>query len=156
MIIYTDRFSRILSKSNAIKLFRILNLSSEKLFSFFTFGSILRLNNFLLKHKISEQQISSKVLSIASACHYNGNSKNGKKNSFIDKCPPLRSYSNKSPPTGQKLGCKSLRKLEGSKFWVQIPGSARWGWLWMKSIPALVKSFELKAKPLLPIDQFSF
>ena len=38
----------------------------------------LRLNNLLLKHEISEQQINPKVSSVASSCHYNGNSKNGK------------------------------------------------------------------------------
>ena len=37
----------------------------------------LKLNSFL-KHKISEQQINPKVLSVTSSCHYNGNSKNGK------------------------------------------------------------------------------
>ena len=38
----------------------------------------LILNNFLLKRKISEQQINPKVLSVVSSSHYNGNSKNGK------------------------------------------------------------------------------
>ena len=38
----------------------------------------VRLNNFLLKHKISEQQINPQVLSFANSCHYNENSKNGK------------------------------------------------------------------------------
>ena len=86
---------------------------------------------FLLKHKISEQQINLKVLSVASSCHYNGNSKNGKK-SFIDKCPPLGSYPNKSPSSGQKLGCKSPRV--GANFWCKSPGvrggrdGCGWNW----------------------------
>ena len=50
----------------------------RKIIFIFSFGSILRLNNFLLKHNISEQQIKPEVLSVASSCHYNGNSKNGK------------------------------------------------------------------------------
>ena len=74
----------------------------------FSFGSILRWNNFILKHKISEQQINPKVLSVASSCHYNGNSKKWQK-SFIDKCSILESYPNKSPSSGQKLRCKSPR-----------------------------------------------
>ena len=36
----------------------------------------LRLNNVLSEHKILEQQINPKVLSVASSYHYNGNSKN--------------------------------------------------------------------------------
>ena len=81
MIIYLCRRifqSTLKIKCLSIKLFRILNLCSEQSFSFFSFGSVLRSNNFLLKHKISEQQINPKVLSVVSSCHYNGNSKHGK------------------------------------------------------------------------------
>ena len=33
---------------------------------------------------------------------------------------PLESYPNKSPPPGQKLGCKSPRV--GANFWCKSPG----------------------------------
>ena len=47
-------------------------------------------------------------------------------NLFIDKCPPtLGTYSNKSPPPGQKLGCKSRRV--GANFLVQIPRGVQGG-----------------------------
>ena len=79
-MIYTDRFSRVLSKSYARQsnCFASSIFDQKNHFHFFSFGSILRLNNFILKHKISEQQINPKVLSVASSCHNNGNSKNGK------------------------------------------------------------------------------
>ena len=43
---------------------------------------------------------------------------------FIDKCPPLGTYPNKSLPLRQKLGCKSPRVGGGGvgKFLMQIPG----------------------------------
>ena len=50
----------------------------RRIISIFWLWFNLRLNNFLLTHKISEQQINSKVLSVASSLNYNGNSKNGK------------------------------------------------------------------------------
>ena len=39
---------------------------------------------------------------------------------FIDKCPPLKGYPNKSPPPGQKLGCKSPRTR--ANVWYKSPG----------------------------------
>ena len=38
----------------------------------------------------------------------------------MDKCPPLRSYPNKSSPPRQKLGCKSPRVR--ANFWCKSPG----------------------------------
>ena len=38
----------------------------------------------------------------------------------FDKCPPLGSYPNKSPPPGQKLGWKSPRM--GANVWCKPPG----------------------------------
>ena len=64
-------------------------------------------------YKISEQQVTPKVLSVTNSCHYNENFKNGKHRS--DKCPPLGSYPNKSPPPEQK-------PQGGGKFFMQIPG----------------------------------
>ena len=46
-----------------------------------------RIEQFSLKtYKISEQQVNSKVFSVANSCHY---CENFKKISFIDKCPVL-------------------------------------------------------------------
>ena len=71
-------------------------------------------------------------------CHYG--SKNGKK-SFIDKCPPLGSYPNKSkqiPATRANLGCKSPRV--GQNFHAN-PQGCTGGWLWIKLIHALSGMF---------------
>ena len=122
MIIYTDIFQSTLKiKCPTVKLFRILNLWSENSFSFFSFGSILRLNNFLSRHKISEQQINPKVLSVVSACHYNGNSKNSK-NRLQTNVRPSGAI-----PTNPRLQAKArMRKPQGGgKVLVQIPGDAR-------------------------------
>ena len=100
----------------SIKLFRILSLCSEKSFSLFSFGSILRSNNFPLKHKISEQKINTKVLSVASSCHYNGNSKHGKyvyrqmptPRELFQQIPPAKARM-KKPQGGGNFLCKCPR-----------------------------------------------
>ena len=116
---------------------------------------VLKLNNFLLKHKISEQQVNPKALSVATSCHYNGNSKNGK--SRLDKCPPLGSYPNKSPLPGQKLGCKSPRGWE--YIFGEIPGGAR-GEMVMDETDTYIKIRSVKiaqnVRGGLPIASFSY
>ena len=57
MIIYTDRFPRVLSKSNAWQ----SNCFSFSVFDYKNHFHFLSLNNFLFKHKISEQYIHPKV-----------------------------------------------------------------------------------------------
>ena len=58
---------------------------------------------------ISEQQINSKVLSVADFCHNDENSKNGK-NSFVENARPLGTTpTNSLPAPWQKIGCKSAR-----------------------------------------------
>ena len=78
----------------------------------------LRLNNFLSKHKISEHQINPKVLSVASSCHYNGNSKNGK-NRFQTNARPSGAI-----PTNPRPRAKArMQKPQGGgKFWCKSPG----------------------------------
>ena len=115
MIIYLCRQifqSTLKIKCLSIKLFRILNLCSEKSFSLFSFGSILRSNNFLLKHKISEQQVNPKVLSVASSCHYNGNSKHGKY--VYRQMPAPLELSQQIPPPPAKARMK--KPQGGDKF----------------------------------------
>ena len=59
-------------------------------------------------YKFSEQQIDPKVLSVSNSCGYDENFKNGSKQQlFTDKCPQFWTYSNKSSPPGQKLGCEA-------------------------------------------------
>ena len=43
------------------------------------------------------------------------------KKTFIDKCPPLGSYPNKSPPAKARM----QKPQGGGKFFMQIPGGAR-------------------------------
>ena len=76
-----------------------------------------RASCFLLKYKISEQQINPKMLSVASSCKWKFQKW---QKSFIDKCPPLGSYPNKSLPPGQKLGWKS--PMVGANFWCKPLG----------------------------------
>ena len=47
--------------------------------------------------------------------------------SFIDKCPPLGSYPNKSPPPPPRAKARMQKPQGGGKFFVQIPGGARRG-----------------------------
>ena len=132
MIIYLRRQifeSTLKIKCLSIKLFRILNLCSGQSFSCFSFGSILRSNNFLLKHKISDQQINPKVLSVATSCHHNGNSKHGKY--VYRQIPAPWEPSQQLPPAKARM----KKPQGGGKFLIQMPG-VRGGWLWMKLIPA--------------------
>ena len=77
-----------------------------------------RLNNFLFKTcKISEQQINCKVLSVASSCHYNGNSKNGKNR--YGQMPAPREL---IPTNPSRAKARMQKPQGGGKFWVQIPG----------------------------------
>ena len=105
-------------KCLTIKLFRMLNLSLiREIISIFSAFAKFKFEKFILKtYRLSEhpKYCQSPILAIIIKIP-----KIGKK-SFVDKCPPLESYPNKSPPPGQKLGCKSP-----SKFLVQIPEGAR-------------------------------
>ena len=77
------------------------------------------------------------MLSVANSCHYNENFKNWQ-TSFTDKCPPLGSCPNKSPPLRAKAWMQ--KPQGGANVWCKSPGvRARGGggWLWMKLIPAL-------------------
>ena len=58
------------------------------------------------------------MLSVASSCHYNGNSKMAK---IVQRqMPAPRKLSQQIPASGQKLGCKSPRV--GANFWCKSPG----------------------------------
>ena len=74
------------------------------------------------------------MLSVASSCHYNGNSKNGK-NRLQTNTRPLGAIQTNPRPRA-KAGME--KPQGGGKVLVQIPEGARGGWLWMKLIPALV------------------
>ena len=73
-------------------------------------------------YEISEQQINPKVLSVTSSCHYMEIPKWQK--SFIDKCPPLGSYLNKSPSPSPPWPKARMHKPQGGG---KICGGNPWG-----------------------------
>ena len=95
------------------------------------FDFLASVNNLLLKHKISKQQINPKVLSVASSCHCNGISKMAK--IVYRQMATPQELPQQIPTSFQKLGCKRA----GANFWSKSLGVHR-GWLWMKLIPVLV------------------
>ena len=95
------------------------------------FDFLASVNNFLLKHKISKQQINPKVLSVASSRHCNGISKNGKN------CLQTNGHPSGATPTNPHPLAKARMQKGRGKFLEQIPGVHR-GWLLMRLIPALV------------------
>ena len=62
------------------------------------------------------------MLSVASSCHYNGNSKNGK-NRLLRQMPAPRELSQEIPASRAKA--RMQKSQGGGKFLVQIPGGVR-------------------------------
>ena len=140
MIIYTDRYCRVPSKSNAWQ----SNWFAFSIFDQKNHFHVLalvqsKLNIILLKH-IKFQTATNKPQSVVSRKFLPLLRKFQKwEKSFKDKCPPFGNYPNKSTPPRQKLGCKSPRV--GANFGANPQGCA--GGVVMDEIDTCITSLYL-------------